>query len=66
MSEVGAAGGVDFSLPKLVEVLKEFDDVGPTAAGQRERRLVVLEVLQEGVPVPPLLRLVAARRSGRC
>lgn len=39
--------------------------MGPAAAGERQRRSVVPEVLSEGVPVAALLVLVAAERGGR-
>lgn len=60
-----ADGGVDLGLAELVEVAEEFEDVGPAAPGERERGAVVLEVLAEGVPVAPLLVLVAAAGSRR-
>lgn len=55
---------MDLGLAKLVEVAEEFQHVGPAAHGERERWTVVPEVLAEGVPVPALLVLVAARRGG--
>lgn len=68
VAEERAKWGVDFGLPELVQVAEEFQDVGPAAAGEGERRPVVAEVLSEGVPVASLLVLVAAesgrRRSG--
>ena len=51
---------VHLGLPELVEVPEKFKNVGPAAAGQRERGAVVAEVLPEGVPVAALLVLVAA------
>jgi|UniRef100_A0A804Q1B7 hypothetical protein len=67
LAEVGAPGGVHLGLAELVQVLEELDDVRAAAPRQRERRPVVPQVLQERVPVPPLLRFVPAelrRRSG--
>lgn len=61
----GADGGVDLGLAELIEVAEEFEDVGPAAPGEGERGAVVLEVLAEGVPVAPLLVLVAAAGSRR-
>lgn len=65
MAVKGADWGVDFGLAKLVKVPEEFENVSPTAPGERERRAVVLEVLSEGVPVTPLLVLVAAAGTRR-
>jgi hypothetical protein len=61
LAEVGAPGGVHLGLAELVQVLEELDDVRAAAPRQRQRRPVVLQVLQERVPVPPLLRLVPAQ-----
>lgn len=65
MPEERAELVVDLSLAELVEVAQELEDVGTTAAFQRERRAVVTEVLPEGVPVTAFLVLVAAERRGR-
>ncbi|KAL6974931.1 hypothetical protein U1Q18_043417 [Sarracenia purpurea var. burkii] len=65
VAEEGAKLGVDFGLSELVEVSKEFEDVGTAAAGERERRQVISEVLAEGVPVPALLVLVSAKSGWR-
>lgn len=56
--------GVHLGLAKLVKVAKEFEDMGTTAPGKRERRPVVLEILAKGVPVPALLVLIAAGSGG--
>lgn len=52
--------GVNFSLSELVEVPKEFQDVGTAATGKCEGGPVVSQVLSEGIPVPALLVLVSA------
>ncbi|RWV85643.1 hypothetical protein GW17_00052550 [Ensete ventricosum] len=44
-----------------LRVAEELEHVGAAAPGELERRAVVPEVLPEGVPVAPLLRLVPAR-----
>lgn len=62
VAEEGAHRRVHLGLPELVEVPEELQHVGAAAPGESERRPVVLQVLAEGVPIPPLLRLVAARR----
>lgn len=54
-----------FGLAELIQVPQELQDVISAAAREGERRSVILEVLSERVPVPPLLRLVAARCSSR-
>lgn len=64
MAEEGAELGVDFGFSKLVKVTQELEDMGTAAAGEREWRSVVAEVLAEGVPVSPLLVLVAAESGG--
>ncbi|KAG0472901.1 hypothetical protein HPP92_014388 [Vanilla planifolia] len=52
---------VDFGLPELVQIAEEFQHVGPAAAGEGQRRAVVVQILTKGVPIPPLLGLVPAR-----
>lgn len=63
--EVRATRHVDFGFPELVQVLQELDHVSAAAPSQRQWRLVVFQVLQERVPVPPFLRLVPTRRCRR-
>ena len=59
--EVRAGASVDLGFPELVEVSEEFEHVGAAALAQRHRRRpLVLEVLDEGYPVAPLLVLVSA------
>lgn len=60
MPEIRAAGDVDLGLPELVQVLQELNHVRPAASRQRQRGLVVFEVLKEGVPVTAFLGLVTA------
>ena len=62
-----AKWSVNFGFPELVKVAEEFQDVGPAAAREGERRAVVAEVLAKSVPVAALLVFIAAesgRRSG--
>lgn len=68
VAEEGADWVVDLGFSELIEVAEEFEDVGAAAAAEGERRAVVLQVLAEGVPVAPLLVLVAAQScgGGRC
>ncbi|WVY95485.1 hypothetical protein V8G54_034573 [Vigna mungo] len=54
---------VHFRLPELVQVVKEFQHVRPTAHRHRQRRPVVPQILAERVPVSPLLVLVPTRSS---
>lgn len=65
VAEEGAHLGVHLRLPELIEVPEKLQDVGPAAAVESQRRPVVPQVLPEGVPVAPLLRLVPARRLQR-
>jgi hypothetical protein len=65
LAVVGAPRRVHLGLPELVQVLEELDDVRAAAPRQRQRRPVVPQVLQERVPVPPLLRLVPAQPRRR-
>lgn len=51
-------------LAKLVEISKKFKDMSTTAPGKREGRSMILEILTKGVPVSPLLVLIAARSGG--
>lgn len=51
---------VNLRLPKLVKVPEEVQDVVVVALGHRDRRSVILQVLDECIPVSSLLRLVAA------
>lgn len=61
----GAHLGVHLRLPELVQVPEKLQDVGAAAAVESQRRTMVPQVLPEGVPVAPLLRLVTARRLHR-
>jgi hypothetical protein len=61
VAEEGAPRRVDLGLAELVEVAQELQHVRAAAPRQLQRRPVVAQVLPERVPVPPLLRLVAAR-----
>lgn len=61
MPEIRAVLGVNLGLPELVQVFQELDHVGPAAAGESERWLVVPEILEESVPVPAFLGFVAVR-----
>jgi hypothetical protein len=61
VAEEGAPRRVDLGLAELVEVAQELEHVRAAAPRQLQRRPVVAQVLPERVPVPPLLRLVAAR-----
>ena len=51
-------------LAELVQVAHELEDVHARAPRKSERWPVVTQVLPERVPVAPLLRLVAAGRTG--
>jgi len=64
VAKEGAELGVDFGFSKLIKVTQELEDVGPTAPGEGERGAVVPEVLAKGVPVSPLLVLIAAESGG--
>ncbi|CAH9121081.1 unnamed protein product [Cuscuta epithymum] len=55
VAEMGAAGHVHLRLPELIEVPKELDHVRSAAPRQRQRRLMVPQVLQKCSPIPPLL-----------
>ena len=61
--EEGAAMVVNLGFPELVEVVEELKNMCPTAEVEGEWWTVVPKVLAEGVPVSPLLVLVAAWRS---
>jgi hypothetical protein len=65
LAVVGAPVGVHLGLAELVQVPEELDHVRAAAPRQRQRRPVVPQVLQERVPVPPLLRLVPAQLRRR-
>jgi len=65
VAEEGARRRVDLGLAKLVKVPQELQHVRAAALRQAQRRPVVPQVLPERVPVPPLLRLVPARRLRR-
>lgn len=65
MAIEGADWIVDFGLAELIEVAEELENMSAAAAGQGERRAVVLQVLSEGVPVTALLVLVAATGTRR-
>lgn len=64
LPEEDAAVQVNLSLSELVQVAQEVEDVVAVALRERDRRVLVLQVLSEGVPVSPLLRFVAAQRRG--
>lgn len=51
---------VHLSFSELVEITKEFKNMGTTASGKREWWSVVFQVLTKSVPVSALLVLVAA------
>jgi hypothetical protein len=61
----GARRRVHLGLAELVQVAQELEHVRAAALRQVQRRPVVPQVLPERVPVPPLLRLVPARRLRR-
>lgn len=63
LSEEDAAVQVDLSLSELVQVAQEVEDMIAVALGEGHRRVLILQVLSEGVPVPAFLRFVAAQRS---
>lgn len=65
LPEEDATMQVNLSLSELVEVAEKFEHVVAIAVRERDWRPLVLEVLSEGVPVPPLLGLVAAERRRR-
>ena len=59
---------MNLSLPELIEITKDLEDMVASALRQRYRRHVVFQVLAKGVPVSTLLRLIPAygrRRSRR-
>lgn len=62
MAVEGARRAVHLRLAELVQVAEELEDVGAAALRQAQWRPVVEQVVPERVPVPPLLRLVPARR----
>ena len=57
-----AALQMHLGLAELVQIPQELQHVVAVALRQRHRWPLVLQVLPERVPVPPLLRLVPARR----
>jgi len=65
VAEEGARRRVDLGLAELVQVPQELQHVRAAALREAQRRPVVPQVLPERVPVPPLLRLVPARRLRR-
>jgi chromatin segregation and condensation protein Rec8/ScpA/Scc1 (kleisin family) len=65
VAEEGTRRRVDLGLAELVQVPQELQHVRAAALRQAQRRPVVPQVLPERVPVPPLLRLVPARRLRR-
>lgn len=65
MTKERAKLSVDFGFPELVKVAEEFQDVGPAAAGERERGAVVAEVLAKSIPVTALLVFIAAKSGWR-
>jgi hypothetical protein len=65
VAEEGARRRVHLGLAELVQVAQELQHVRTAALRQAQRRPVVPQVLPERVPVPPLLRLVPARRLRR-
>lgn len=51
---------VNFCFPKLVKIPKKLQDMVGVALGEWNWGPLILQVLPEGVPVPSLLRLIAA------
>lgn len=62
LAEEDATVQVNLGFPKLVEVTEEVQDVVEVALRECNWGALVLQVLPEGVPVSPLLRLVTAQR----
>lgn len=56
---------MNLSLPELVQVAKEIEDMVTVALRERDWGCLVLQVLAKSVPVSAFLRLISAKRL-RC